>query len=175
MIIMPQQPVLDLGNPGLWPAWPRSPRHLICHSDATSILGLRSSKRASHEPSGIDLRPSQFNRDMAPMMSMRRISVCPALETRPSRSLPPEEFWRGTRPSHAAKPRPQRKLPIGGANASTARAVSGPIPGMVCSRRAASVMAVSSWILRVLAWIRAVCLAICASRSLIFPRISGHL
>ena len=66
------------------------------------------------------LRPSQFKRDIAPIISSLRISLCPALETRPSQ---------------AAKSRPQRKLSIGGAKASIARAVCGPTPGIVCSRR----------------------------------------
>ena len=34
---------------------------------------------------------------------------------RPSLSLPPDENWRGTRPSQAAKSRPHRKFSIGGA------------------------------------------------------------
>ena len=69
---------------------------------ATNIRGLRASMRASHDVSGIDFRPIQFNRDMAPMMSNWRMSLCPALETRPSRSLPPLECCFGTRPSQAA-------------------------------------------------------------------------
>lgn len=87
---------------------------------------------ASHEPSRIDFRPSQLRRDIAPIINSLRISACPALEIRPSRSLPPDENWRGTRPSHAEKSRPHRKFCIGGANASTASAVNGPTPGMVC-------------------------------------------
>ena len=64
---------------------------LLAKAIDTSILGLRAVMRASHEPSWIDYRPSQFRRDMAPIISSLRISVCPALEMRPSRSLPPEE------------------------------------------------------------------------------------
>lgn len=93
---------------------------------ATSIRGFRAAMRASHESSGIDLRPSQLSRDIAPMISSLRISVCPAFEVRPRRSFPPEENWRGTRPSHAAKSRPQLKFSIGEAKVSTARAVNGP-------------------------------------------------
>jgi hypothetical protein len=61
--------------------------------------------RASHDPAAIDLRPSQLNRDIAPIISNRRMSNWPAFETRPSRSLPPEECCRGTSPTQAAKSR----------------------------------------------------------------------
>jgi len=64
---------------------------LLASAIATSILGFLACMRASQEPSVIVLRPIQFNRDMAPIISNRRISACPALEVRPSRSLPPDE------------------------------------------------------------------------------------
>src|SRR3546814_20087055 len=101
---------------------------LLAKAIDTSILGFRATMRASHESSGIDLRPIQFRRDIAPMISSLRMSACPAFEVRPRRSLPPEENWRGTRPSQAAKSRPQLKLSIGGAKASTANAVNGQTP-----------------------------------------------
>lgn len=47
---------------------------LLAKAIATSILGFRAAMRASHEPSGIDLRPSQFRRDIAPIISSLRIS-----------------------------------------------------------------------------------------------------
>jgi hypothetical protein len=124
--------------------------------------------RASHEPSGIDLRPSQFRRDIAPIISSLRMSDCPALEVRPSRSLPPEENWRGTRPSQAAKSRPHRKLSIGGAKASTARAVKGLTPGMVCRCRVVSASAASALIFPVRASMRTVF-------SALFQQISAFL
>ena len=64
---------------------------LLAKAIATIILGLRMDMRASQEPSGIDLRPIQFRRDIAPIISSLRMSDCPALEMRPSRSLPPDE------------------------------------------------------------------------------------
>src|SRR3546814_2883436 len=70
---------------------------------ATSVRGLRAIMRASHVLSGIALRPIQFNRDMAPMISICRMSAWPAFVTRPSRSLPPDENWRGTNPSHRSE------------------------------------------------------------------------
>src|ERR1039458_5838699 len=47
--------------------------------------------------------------------------------------LPPEEFWRGTRPSHAANWRPLWKTFASPTLATNALAVSGPIPGIACS------------------------------------------
>ena len=64
---------------------------LLAKANATSMRGLRAIIRASHDPSGMDLRPSQFSRDNAPMTKSARLSVWPALDTRPSHSLPPKE------------------------------------------------------------------------------------
>ena len=64
---------------------------LLAKAIATNIRGFIASIRASHEPTGIALRARQLSRDIAPMISNRRMSVWPALDTRPSRSLPPEE------------------------------------------------------------------------------------
>jgi len=111
---------------------------LLANAIATSIFGLRSSIRASHEPGRMARRPIQFRRDIAPLISKRRMSDWPAFEMRPSRCRPPVECCLGTSPSQAAKSRPERKLSIDGAKASMASAVTGPIPGMVCKRRACS-------------------------------------
>lgn len=93
------------------------------------------------------------------------MSAWPAFETRPSRSFPPVECWRGTSPSQAAKSRPLRKVDISGAKASIASAVSGPTPGIVCNRRDVSARAASSFAVFVLASIRPVFSPICARRS----------
>ena len=63
------------------------------------------------------------------------MSVCPILLTEPSLVLPPVDLCRGTSPSQAAKLRPLSNVSKSGANAATAPAVTGPIPGMVQSRR----------------------------------------
>nr|WP_265334966.1 hypothetical protein [Sneathiella sp. HT1-7] len=110
---------------------------LLAKAIATSILGFRIRSRASHEPSGIDLRPSQFNRDIAPIFTNLRISACPALETRPNRSLPPEECCWRTRPSQAARSLPLLKHATSGEKTSTASAMIGPTPEIVSSRRLA--------------------------------------
>ena len=51
---------------------------LLAKAIATIILGFREAMRASQESSGIDLRPSQFRRDIAPIISSLRMSACPA-------------------------------------------------------------------------------------------------
>ena len=118
---------------------------LLASAAATSIFGFRASMRESHDPLAIDVRPNRLRRDIAPMISSLRMSVWPAFDIRPSRSLPPDECCRGTRPSHAAKSRPRLNVPIGGAKASIASAMSGPTPGIVCSRRAVPVCAARSF------------------------------
>ncbi len=132
---------------------------------ATSILGFRAIIRASHEPSGIDCRLSRFRRDIAPIMSSLRMSACPAFEMRPRRSLPPDENWRGTRPSQAAKSHPHLKFSIGGAKAPTAHAVMRPISGIVCKRRDVSACAARALIFFARLLIRTVLSAICSSKS----------
>lgn len=59
------------------------------------------------------------------------MSRCPIFEVRPSLGFPPVVCCRGTRPSQAAKSRPRLMVAIGGAKASIAAAVIGPIPGML--------------------------------------------
>lgn len=138
---------------------------LFASAIATSILGFLASIPDSQDLSRIVLRPSQFKRDIAPMIKSRRISACPAFDIRPSRSFPPDECCRGTRPNQAAKSRPRRKLSMGGANASTANALIGPMPGIVCKRRAVSVRDARAPICFVFTSIRCVFSAICSRRS----------
>src|SRR3546814_3853711 len=92
---------------------------------------------------------------------------------RPRRLLQPEEKYRGTRPRQGEQSRPHLKRSIGGAKASTARAVNGPTPGMVCKRRAVSASAASALIFAVRALMRPVFSAICSSKSLHSSRIKS--
>lgn len=46
---------------------------LLANAIATGILGLRSNIHDSQLPSGIVRRPSQVNRDIAPIIRRRRI------------------------------------------------------------------------------------------------------
>ena len=56
----------------------------------------------------------------------------------PRRSLPPDEFCRGTRPIQAANCRPDLKSDASVTVAAIALAVIGPIPGIVSRRRLSS-------------------------------------
>ena len=138
---------------------------LLASAMATNIRGFLAIICVSQETLRIDRRASQASPDIAPMIRSRRMSAWPAFDTRPNRSLPPEERWRGTSPSHAAKPRPHWKLAIWGANASTASAVRGPMPGIVCNRLDMSVCAAKSFAFFVFASILTVFSAICSTRS----------
>jgi hypothetical protein len=60
--------------------------------------------RASRDLSRVDSRPIQFDRDIAPMMSNWRMSLCPALKTWPSRFLPPLECCLGPVPAKRQSP-----------------------------------------------------------------------
>ncbi len=129
------------------------------------IFGLRFIIRSSQEPSWIDFRPIQLMRDIAPMISSRRMSTWPSLETLPSRALPPDECCFGTSPSKAAKSRPHRNMSMGVAKASIAMAVSGPTSGIVLSRRDISDCSDSFLSFNVFASIRVVSSKIEASSS----------
>ena len=144
---------------------PDRSRILFASAMATNILGFLANIPDSQDLFGIVLRPSQFKRDIALMIKSRRISACPAFDIRPSRSFPPAECRRRTRPSQAAKSRPRRKLSMGGANASTAIALIGPMPGIVCKRRAVSVSDARAQICFVFLSIRCVFSAIYGRRS----------
>jgi hypothetical protein len=106
---------------------------LLASAIATSISGLRSNIRLSHKPA-IPFRLAHWTTDMAPMISNRRISRCPIFDVRPSRSLPPLECCRGTRPSQAAKSRSRLPEIAARANAGSVMALSNPIPGMGINR-----------------------------------------
>ena len=136
---MQQQFTSDNDKPHSSSASPKIARAtLLAKAIATGILGFLSSIRANQDREGIDFNPSQFNVAIAPMISNPRISACPPFEKRRSCYLPPEGYWCGTKPNQAAKSRPQRKLFIGGAKASTAKALISPMPCTVWRRRVIS-------------------------------------
>ena len=78
------------------------------------------------------------------LWSQRKLAVAPRTRSRlkyglpcfvilPSLSFPPLEFCRGTRPSHAAKSRPERNMEGSGTCANRAALINAPTPGMVLS------------------------------------------
>jgi hypothetical protein len=58
-----------------------------------------------------------------PLVCLDETSILPSL------SFPPLEFCRGTRPSHAAKSRPERNMEGSGTCAARAALISPPTPG----------------------------------------------
>ena len=111
---------------------------LLARATATSIFGLRATILASHGSVISPRRIAFWTTAMAPMIKSRLRSRWPIFDILPSLGLPPVVCCRGTRPSHAEKSRPRRKLSIGGAKACSAIAVIGPIPGIVISRAVSS-------------------------------------
>ncbi len=134
---------------------PDRPSHFVGQCDSDQHPRLPRYHTCEARFSGMDFLPVQFRRDIAPIISSLRISECPALEMRPSLSLPPDKNWRGTSPSQAAKSRPHWEFFTGGVKASTAKTVNGPTPGIACKRRAVSASAASAFIFLVRMSIRA--------------------
>ena len=114
---------------------------LLASAPATSIRGLSASILASQGSFVLPRRTAELTTAMAPMIKRRLKSRWPIFDILPSLGLPPVVCCRGTRPSQAEKSRPRRKLSIGGAKAWSAIALIGPIPGIVISRAASSVLA----------------------------------
>lgn len=102
---------------------------------AATIFDLRATSAASQRFVLPPLRTPQRITLMAPTISRWRMSVWPIFLTEPSLVLPPVDLCRGTMPTHAAKLGPLSNVSRSGANAATAPAVTGPIPGRVQSRR----------------------------------------
>lgn len=79
----------------------------------------------------MDLQPNQLKRHIAPIIRSLLMSDWPTFDIRSRRGLPPDKCCRGTRPSQAAKSRPPVNVSNCGANASMARALKEPTPGIV--------------------------------------------
>jgi hypothetical protein len=82
---------------------------LLASATAASLIGLRAISlpiQLSEKPGS--RRPHRIA-ERAPVTNKRRIVRSPIFVIRPRRSFPPLEFCLGTRPSHAAKSRPERK------------------------------------------------------------------
>lgn len=105
----------------------------LAKATITTCSGLRASIRDNQPSPAVPRVRTHRTTLLAPMTRSRRRSRWPIFEIRPSRSLPPDDACNGTRPIHAAKSRPLRKVDAGGARASIAEAQIGPMPGMVMS------------------------------------------
>ena len=79
------------------------------HHGLRSAHGAGGRRRRSPITHGSALVAFERSRlALAPLISSRRKYWLPRLDMPPNRFLPPVEFWRGTRPSHAANSRPLR-------------------------------------------------------------------
>ena len=96
--------------------------------------GLRSRSDLTHAPVLVSLAATLRMTEVALTMSSCRRVPLPILEMRPSRSLPLEEFCRGTSPRSAATYRPEWNTEASGTLAASAVAAMSPTPGMVFSR-----------------------------------------
>ena len=81
---------------------------LFATATVTTRLGLRSISDLNHAPVTDALSAARRMTDVNPITSSFLRWPSPILEMRPRRSLPPEEFWRGTSPKKAANSRPER-------------------------------------------------------------------
>jgi len=79
---------------------------LLAMATVATRAGLRSSRRLTQLPVADVLVPTRRIADVAPTTRSRRSYPSPIFDMRPRRSLPPDEFWRGTSPRKAANWRP---------------------------------------------------------------------
>src|SRR5271157_2918917 len=80
---------------------------LLASATATTLAGLRARSARTHSASFVARLRACRRTATAPATSRQRMYLSPRLLVRPSRSLPPEEFWRGVMPSQAANSRPE--------------------------------------------------------------------
>src|SRR5258708_5879711 len=100
---------------------------LLASATAASFFGLRASKLTSHGEAlpGLAKRITA----VAPSTNNLRSAASPCRLIAPSRRRPPDEFSFGTRPSQAAKWRPERNALGSGTRSVRLIAPIGPIPG----------------------------------------------
>ena len=113
---------------------------LFATATATTIGRRRSSKASIHGPSTRERALGYRTTVRAPRTSRWRRYRSPCLVMPPSLCLPPDEFWRGVRPSQAANSRPDRNADGSDIVAAKAVAVIGPIPGIHPARERANRM-----------------------------------
>ena len=106
---------------------PHQHRWLAREHPAQPRAGLRHGIRAPLDDHAVGPRISRRLRERSPILVVA-----------PRRCLPPVECCLGVSPSQAAKSRARRNVSGGGASVASAVAISGPMPGIVISRRAVS-------------------------------------
>src|SRR5690349_13980059 len=98
--------------------------NLLASATVTSRAGRRCKSLLVQTARGSVLLWSQRKLAVAPRTRRRRRYGLPCLVILPSLSFPPLEFCRGTRPSHAAKSRPERNMEGSGTCAARAALIS---------------------------------------------------
>jgi len=106
---------------------------LLAKATATSLRGRRLSNSRSHKEAFGQPGLACWITAMAPSTSNCRRRSSPARLMPPSRCLPPVERCCGTRPSQAAKWRPDLNWP-GSTRSARFSALTGPMPGIAASR-----------------------------------------
>ena len=79
---------------------------LLANATVTRRGGFLSRRAMTHSSSGVLFCLTTPNIEVAPMTSNCLRYLSPCFDILPSLSLPPDEFCRGTSPSHAASCRP---------------------------------------------------------------------
>ena len=107
---------------------------LLANATATSLNGFLASMAVA-QFRGAELRILGWrNTAVAPVTNRLRRYRSPIFDIRPSRSFPPLDDCRGTRPRKAANSRPDLNMDGSVTLATIAVAVIGPMPGMVARR-----------------------------------------
>src|SRR5438477_4550595 len=105
---------------------------LLASATATTSGDRRRRNPITHGSALVAFERSRLA--LAPLIISRRKYWLPRLDIPPRRVLPPVEFCRGTRPSHAANSRPLRNAIGSTTVAAIAVAMIGPMPGIVANR-----------------------------------------
>lgn len=95
---------------------------LLAIATVTTLAGLRSISDRTQAPVFVELLPALRIAEVAPTTRSFRRYLSPIFDIRPRRSLPPDEFCRGTNPRKAANSRPDLKTD--GSDTLAARAVA---------------------------------------------------
>ncbi len=74
----------------------------MASATTTTLAGLRARSARTYSASFVARLRACRRTATAPATSRQRMYLSPRLLVRPSRSLPPEEFWRGVMPTRAA-------------------------------------------------------------------------
>jgi hypothetical protein len=118
---------------------------LFASATTVTLRCFRSDSSVSHFPRAEGFRSICITTDRAPWSSIRRRYSLPRLLMPSSFVLATVECCRGTRPNHAARSRPFRKVIALPTEATSAVETSGPKPGISVRRWQASSCLATRW------------------------------